>query len=382
MQTERIYAAFAYIMTPAQFGHFLGGGGAGNGTKQFFNAVDRHAINPRQFLRCVSREVSAHAPAMTSFRNLAQALLLCALVVAHSLCSAESLKVTVLLSEGSAPYQAFADAFRKSLPDGAQTTVVDQSGIDQQGALPQGISRSDLIVAAGTKAAELAAGQNSAPVLAVMVTKAGYEDLLNGPSRKFSPKITAIFLNQPWDRQLDFLHATLPERRRIGLLHSPDTRIDVEGLRRLVAKRGGALDEVTVPSSERLYSSLEMVFEGSDLLLAIPDTAIYNSNSIRNILLASYRRGVPLIGLSQSYVNAGALCAIFTTPEQLAEQAGEAVAAYLQDRQLPAPQYPEKFSIALNEHVARSLGIELPSSEAIFDRMEKVPNSKPARRAQ
>ncbi len=308
--------------------------------------------------------------ALTPFRSLVQAWLFCALALTHSLCGAEPLKITVLLSEGSAPYHAFADAFRKRLPNEAQVTVIDHPG-----ELPQG----DLIVAAGTKAAELAASQNSTPALAVMVTRAGFEDLLNAAPRKNPAKLSAIFLNQPWDRQLDFLRATLPDRRRIGLLHSPDTHIDVEGLRQLVTKRGGALETVPVPSSDRLYASLESVFDGSDLLLAIPDTAIYNSNSIRNILLASYRRGIPLVGLSQSYVSAGALCAIFSTPEQLAEQADDVVAAFLQNRQLPAPQYPTEFTIALNEHVARSLGIELPSVEAIFDRMGKAPNSKPVR---
>ena len=44
---------------------------------------------------------------------------------------------------------------------------------------------------------------------------------------------------------------------------------------------------------------------------------------MRNILLTSYRRGVPLVGLSQAYVNAGALAAIFSTTEQLAEQTRE-----------------------------------------------------------
>jgi ABC-type uncharacterized transport system substrate-binding protein len=172
----------------------------------------------------------------------------------------------------------------------------------------------------------------------------------------------------------------LPERRRIGLLHSPDTLIDVSDLSMQIAKRGGSLVAQQVPSAEKLFPSLESVFESSDLLLAVPDAAIYNSNSIRNILLASYRKGIPLVGLSQSYVNAGALCAIFSATDQTADQAADAVMSFVRNRRLPEPQYPAEFTIAVNQQVARSMGIELPAQETILDRMAKAQNGKRGRR--
>ena len=45
----------------------------------------------------------------------------------------------------------------------------------------------------------------------------------------------------------------------------------------------------------------------SDVLLALPDSDIYNSNNIRQYPVQySYHRGVPLVGLSQALVNAAA----------------------------------------------------------------------------
>ncbi|OFZ66362.1 MAG: hypothetical protein A2V79_09755 [Betaproteobacteria bacterium RBG_16_56_24] len=276
------------------------------------------------------------------------------------------MNVRLILSDSSPPYQQFAASFNKALAAGNADVIVTES---------QTISDSitDLIVTVGMKAAELAVNQTGAPVLAVMIPRMGYEELLaqvapQSPARA----ISAIYLDQPWNRQLDFLHAALPNRHRIGLLHSPNTHIDVAHLRRDIADRGGSLVAQPVRSTERLHSILENVLDGSDVLLAIPDGMIYSSSNIRNILLTSYRRGIPLIGLSLSYVNAGALCAIFSTPEQLAEQAGSTAILFSRTRQLPGSQYPAAFTIAANQQVARSLGIELPSPEAIRSQMDRA----------
>lgn len=310
---------------------------------------------------------------MPIFRQIAILLLSSTFVLATGEAWPETLNVNLVLSDGSAPYRQFADSFNKALAENkGEVTVVESYGT--------GTPNANLIVAVGMKAAELAVSGNGTPVLAVMIPDTGYQELLALPSRKIPHRsISAIYVNQPWDRQLDFLQAALPERHRIGLLHSLGTPIDIEGLRRQLARRGGSLLALPVRSAEGLFPTLESVFDGSDLLLAVPDTAIYNSNSIRNILLASYNKRIPLVGFSQSYVNAGALCAVFSTTEQMAQQVGAAVLSFSRTGQLPEPQYPAEFTIAVNQQVARSLGIDLLSQEAIRDRMEKAQSGKNGR---
>jgi ABC-type uncharacterized transport system substrate-binding protein len=280
--------------------------------------------------------------------------------------AAENLKVLVVLSDTSAPYQSFATALNNSLPALMRPTVLEHP---EQ--LSHDVPQADLIVAVGMNATELAAAQTSIPVLAVMVPRVGYEELRAAP-KKIIRSIAAIYLDQPWARQLDFWRAALPDRRRLGLLHTPDTHIDVARLRQDVGLRGGSLVAQPVLSADELFERLESVLASSDVLLAIPDSMIYNSSNIRNILLTSYRHGVPLIGLSQAYVNAGALCAIFSTPEQLAGQASATLISFARTGQLPEAQYPAAFTIAVNQQVARSLGIAVPSAEEIRNQMDKA----------
>lgn len=280
---------------------------------------------------------------------------------------AENLKVWVVLSDNSAPYQSFAKVLNNSLPALIQSTVLEHP--EQLSAT---VPQANLIVAVGMKAAELAVSQSGIPVLAVMIPQAGYEALLAQAPKRSTHALTAIYLDQPWLRRIDFWHAALPDRHRLGLLYSPETHLDVARLRQDVAQRGGSLIAKPLRSVDELFDRLETVLASSDVLLAIPDSHIYNSSNIRNILLTSYRHGVPLIGLSQAYVNAGALCAIFSAPEQLAIQASKIVISFAQSKELPEAQYPEDYTIAVNQQVARSLGIEMRSAEAIHSQMDKA----------
>lgn len=301
-------------------------------------------------------------------RTLGSILLLPLLLLSQASCWAESLKALVVLSDNSAPYQSFASALNTNLPASIQVAVLEHP---EQ--LSSDVRQADLIIAVGFKAAELAASQSAIPVLAVMVPKTGYEAVLaKSPPKNPARKISAIYLDQPWDRQIDFWRAAVPDRLRIGLLHAPDTRLDIASLRQAVARKGGSLAAQAVHSADELFATLESVLSNSDVLLAIPDSSIYSSSNIRNILLTSYRHGVPLIGLSPAYVNAGALCAIFSTPEQLAVQASATVISFARTGQLTGPQYPDTYTIAVNQQVARSLGVKLPSPEAIRGLMDKT----------
>lgn len=292
-------------------------------------------------------------------------LLLCLLALLPITSHADDLRVLLMLSDNSLPYQTFATVLRSSIHANKTRVEIVES-------LPAG-RKADLIMAVGTKATESAIARSDAPVLGVMIPKIGYETLLKGlPSQQRSWAKSAIYIDQPWERQLDFIQAVLPKHRRIGLLHSPDTQLDMAGLRNETKVHGLLLNAQAVQSSVTLFATLDAVLGESDVLLAIPDSTIYNSSNVRNILLTSYRHKVPLIGISQGYVNAGALCAIYSTPEQQAEQAVEAIVSFVRNRQLPEPQYPDSYSIGLNQQVARSLGIVLNSQEAIRERMDKV----------
>lgn len=299
------------------------------------------------------------------FRQLAILLTASAIALLTNPVQAETLNVRMVMSGSTSPYQQFSAALNKALAESKADVVVIES---QAGAAPisGGNAKIDLVIAVGMKATEFAIADFDAPLLSTMIPRSSYEMLRERRSSQRSSKaMSAIYLDQSWDRQLSFIQAALPRHSVVGVLYSPDKSMILPRL-----PRGMSLNAKSVRSDETLFAALENILNNSDVLLVVPDSEIYSSSNVRNILLASYRQKVPLVGISQAYVNAGALCAIFSTPGQLAEQAAKAIISFSSNRKLPGSQYPDSFSIGINNQVARSLGIEMASPDAIRKRMK------------
>ncbi|MGZ8256926.1 MAG: ABC transporter substrate-binding protein [Gallionella sp.] len=279
--------------------------------------------------------------------------------------AAQPLRVLLLLSDNYPSYQIFSQTVQQRMPD-AQTRV-------QLLSEPVQFSQYDVVLALGLAATELAAQQSELPLLAIFVPETAYKNLL----KKISPasrqaKMSAIYLNQPWSRQLDFIAAILPNQRNIAVLYNPANLTDLTHLREAAQARGQTLITQAVDAEQSLFTQLEAVLNQTQVLLATPDNSIYSSSNVRNILLSTYRFNIPLIGFSSGYVNAGALAAIFSSPEQVAAQAVSHVQKIVAHQNWQGAQYPDAFSMALNAQIFRSLSIELPSETEIRKRMQHI----------
>ena len=106
----------------------------------------------------------------------------------------------------------------------------------------------------------------------------------------------------------------------------------------------------------------------SEVLLALPDSAVYNPENIRNILLSTYRRKQGVIGFSSDMVKVGALATTYSEIEDINAQVAEMAAAFAASGDLPPPQFPRYFRSAINEGVARSLDIAVSDEARRFAR--------------
>ncbi|MDD2928625.1 MAG: ABC transporter substrate binding protein [Sideroxydans sp.] len=273
---------------------------------------------------------------------------MCCLLCFHTL-QAAPLKVSLALDEDREAYLSFESALRNSL-DSRQEIQLLPSGAAAQ---------AELIVAIGSKTVARFSS-SSIPVLNVMVSRIGLEKFRKGGNQGSS----GIYMDQPTERQFSLLRAALPQTKSIGVLISNETP-ELVSLRQLSIDSGLNLNIQNVPEPNLLASRLTEVLSGSDVLLVLPDAAVYRSDTIRNILLETYRRHVPMIGLSQNYVRAGALCAVYSTPRQVANQAARIVAQFSKTRKLPDYQYPQEFEVAVNTQVARSLGLTIKSADEL-----------------
>jgi ABC-type uncharacterized transport system substrate-binding protein len=133
---------------------------------------------------------------------------------------------------------------------------------------------------------------------------------------------------------------------------------------RLVAQRVGSDSEIA--------SALQKLLPEIDAMLALPDPSVFNAGTIQLILLATYRQQLPLFGFSAAYVRAGAIASLHATPEQIGNQAADMLRTALARGQLPPPRYSSPYTLAINPHVAHSLGIPLEGESALLQRMQQM----------
>lgn len=279
-------------------------------------------------------------------------------------------RVAVVLSDDSAPYQEAYQAISAYLDDSGHE--VGRVYADRLTA--SALEESSLAVAVGVRAAESLAGLPlRIPLLAVLVPRAWYVKTgrarLSDNSRRVA---SAIFLDQPFERQGQLIRLALPEARRVGVLLGTEQAGLADELGVALRAQRLSLVHQALAADERLIAPLENVLSNADLLLAVPDPQVFNRNTAQSLFLTTYRYRVPVLGYSRSLTRAGALLSLHSSPAQIARQAAEWVRQALSSDapvHLPPPAYPAYFSISINEQVARSLGFALPPEAELEKRL-------------
>ena len=221
-----------------------------------------------------------------------------------------------------------------------------------------------LFVALGSRACQALATRDSRiPLLCAVVPRSVLERLVSSNTSK-SAGLYGLTLDQPMSRQLDLIRLAFPKVRRLGLMWSVDSKSAVSELvSALPARELGAVSPYVEPG-ELIFSALKKVLAEADVLLALPDPHVYNSSSVQNILLSTFRANLPVVGFSPAYVRAGVVLGLYATPEQTGRQAAALARSLLAGRVPATPvQAPKEFVVDVNEQVMRSLGLSLNAAE-------------------
>lgn len=282
------------------------------------------------------------------------------LCCAAGLGGAQAATVAIVLSERSAGYLNVAKVLESELERSglAVGQVVQYAGAEW--IAERAASAPKLVISLGAEALkQVLDNEGTIPVIAALLPRIGYERIVRESNRRLPNQLTAVFLDQPFGRRVDLVKLVLPDAKRVGVLWGPESVVSQAALAQTLQGRGLGMVEGVVESSASLFGSLKSVLDEADIVFAVADPQVYSSSTIANVLLATYRARVPVMAFSPAYVKAGALMAIYATPQQIGVQAAGMARLALQGNTLPPPQYPHDFEISVNQHVARSLGLSL-----------------------
>ena len=103
----------------------------------------------------------------------------------------------------------------------------------------------------------------------------------------------------------------------------------------------------------------------TDAILLLPDSGIMTVTAQEEVFLQSYRRSIPMLGVSERHVKEGALLALVVDMVNVGRIIGEHATRILRNGaagQQSAALPPRKFDLFLNLETARKMQISIPDS--------------------
>ncbi len=183
---------------------------------------------------------------------------------------------------------------------------------------------------------------------------------------KSLPKHRFFVLDQPPARQLQLIQLINPNFKHIGIIATNKSVMQLK-LVMNAAKRQKLTINEHITDAENMRYEIDNVSKSTDIILAIADTDIYNSSSLPQILLTSYRYRTPIIGFSKGFVRAGAIAGVVSNMQQLAQHLIEV----LTGSDTPSVKksgniiYPKYYDVISNRNIAKSLNLHFPSDDAL-----------------
>ena len=248
-------------------------------------------------------------------------------------------------------------------PAGEQTESFRAALQDQAGAQVSLVSSEDqaqLVLALGENAFRDALA-GSLPVLGVHVSAETWRRV-----RDTGCRCTVVYREAAVADQLQLLAALLPAAKRVGVLLGPASTLTSEQLQ----SAGRLFDVRRLTRADQLAVELAEVLPRVDVLLAVPDSQLYNGSTARLVLLASYRQQVPIIGPDEPFVRAGSLASAHPSSSGLVRATLDMLQEFDQRGVLPEARHAAS-TFSINHHVAKSYGVPVPETVLFGAGMEE-----------
>jgi putative ABC transport system substrate-binding protein len=166
------------------------------------------------------------------------------------------------------------------------------------------------------------------------------------------PNTTGIYMAVPVSEYSAVVDEYLPSLKRVAVIGSHD-QLDILG--------GPKWDSYSVKNPAELVETVKQLND-TDAILILPDVSLLIPAAIEETFLQSFRKGIPLMGISEGQVKDGALLSLVVDLVSLGNSIGEYAWEVIHGTRIVAlPPAPVKnFNLYLNTSTAEKMGIRIP----------------------
>jgi len=297
-------------------------------------------------------------------------------------------RLLVVRSADAPAYLAVERSFRAQLSQYMERLVSIKSiNLDSVAELNKALSltsqiprvRQTFIVTIGAHAAhEVLNRYPAVPVLSVFIPRQTYHTILDEveTGQKTAGR-SAVYLDQPDERLVLLAKSISRVNAKISLLSGPENGVSLKARRCGGKTMPTLMSGVSVHHQEMSSRVLKHTLTVSDVVIATPKLVKQSSNTIKWMLYMAYQRNIPVVGYSKALVDAGAIAAVYSLPEDIGRQAAEIFLSQTENNTPPSSAYPKYFQVGVNHDVVDALGYQkLNAADLRQTLMESALNCK------
>lgn len=175
------------------------------------------------------------------------------------------------------------------------------------------------------------------------------------PPRQGRANLTGVYMSPPVSEYVSTVRRYLPAINKVSVVGSHTM------MRSLLGGESGQVMAYNVASSSDLVNTVNRIGDARALLL-LPDANLLTAPVMSSVYLFSFRKNIPLLGISEANVKQGSLFALVFDPKAVSRQIGEKVQNILNGvnaGEIPASP-PRRYNLYINSNTAHKMGIEIP----------------------
>ncbi len=175
------------------------------------------------------------------------------------------------------------------------------------------------------------------------------------PPENAGLNVTGVYMSPPVSEYVALVKRYLPAITKVSVVGS---RIMMKTLFNSDPALTTAND---VESPADLVDTVDRLVDTKALLL-LPDANLLTAQVMTNIYLFSFRKNIPLLGISEAGVKQGSLFALVFDPKMVSRQIGEKVQTILNgvDATEILASPPRGYNLYINSKTAQKMGIAIP----------------------
>ena len=165
-----------------------------------------------------------------------------------------------------------------------------------------------------------------------------------------------FYMATPASEYADLVRRHLPSLKQVAVIASR------EFLNILAHNASAPISSHSVKNIVEFVSTVKQL-EKADAILLLPDNGVINATALEETFLHSFRRSIPLLGISERHVREGALLALVVDMVNVGKTIGEYATKALKSGNVGQHSAfpPRRFELYLNMDTARKMRISIPN---------------------